>query len=70
MEKSGQVLAVFQGHSHECSYKRIKNIHYCTLKAMVEGSGAVNNGYSTMDIFEDGTIQIKGFRKQDNYRWE
>ena len=29
---------------------------YCTLVAMVEGSGAGNSGYSVMDVRPDGTI--------------
>jgi hypothetical protein len=54
---SDKVLAVFQGHSHKNDPKEINGIHYCTLVAMVEGSGAENNGYSTMDILDGGTIR-------------
>ncbi|QDV85641.1 metallophosphoesterase family protein [Planctomycetes bacterium TBK1r] len=64
LEASGNVLAVFQGHSHQNDLKEIHGIHYCTLVAMVEGSGEENNGYATMEIQQDGTIQLKGFRKQ------
>ena len=64
LEASGNVLAVFQGHSHQNDLKEIHGIHYCTLVAMVEGSGEENNGYSTMEIQRDGTIQLNGFRKQ------
>ncbi|MDV6032516.1 MAG: alkaline phosphatase [Phycisphaera sp. RhM] len=64
LEASGNVLAVFQGHSHQNDLQEIHGIHYCTLVAMVEGSGEENNGYSTMQIQRDGTIQLKGFRKQ------
>ena len=39
LEESGKVLAVFQGHSHKNDYKEIGGIHYCTLVAMIEGSG-------------------------------
>ena len=46
LEASGNVLAVFQGHSHKNDPNEIGGIHYCTLVAMVEGSGAENNGYS------------------------
>lgn len=69
LESSGDVLAVFQGHSHKNDLKRIGGIHYCTLVAMVEGSGTQNNGYSTMDIASDGTIRLTGFRKQRSYDW-
>ncbi len=69
LEDSGQVLAVFQGHSHENDHKEIGGIHYCTLVAMIEGSGAANNGYSIMSLANDGTIHLKGFRKQSRYDW-
>ena len=69
LEDSGKVLAVFQGHSHKNDYKEIAGIHYCVLAAMIEGSGAENNGYSIMDIFEGGSIRITGFRKQQNHKW-
>ncbi len=70
LENSRRVLAVFQGHSHQNDLKEIGGIHYCTLVAMVEGSGAANNGYSLMDIASDGTIQLTGFRKQKSFDWE
>lgn len=69
LEASGKVLAVFQGHSHKNDHKDIGGIHYCTLVAMVEGSGADNNGYSMMNLASDGTISIHGFRKQADYNW-
>lgn len=69
LESSGKVTAVFQGHSHQNDVNEINGIHYCTLVAMVEGSGKENNGYSVMDIAPDGTIKLKGFRKQADYRW-
>lgn len=68
-EASGKVLAVFQGHSHQNDLKEIGGIHYCTLVAMIEGSGAENNGYSLVDLAADGTIRVEGFRKQRDYRW-
>ncbi len=69
-EDSGKVLAVFQGHSHQNDLKDIGGIHYCTLVAMVEGSGAENNGYSVMEMDHDGTIRLTGFRKQLEYDWK
>jgi Similar to alkaline phosphatase phoA (EC 3.1.3.1) len=69
-ERSGKVLAVFQGHSHQNDLTEIGGIHYCTLVAMVEGSGAENNGYSVMEIAPDGTIGLKGFRMQQGYDWK
>ena len=70
LERSGRVLAAFQGHSHQNDYRQIGGIHYCTLAAVVEGSGAENNGYALLDLFADGTIGVRGFRRQESYRWE
>lgn len=69
LEDSGQVMAVFQGHSHQNDHKDIAGIHYCTLVAMVEGSGVQNSGYSIMEIADNGTIRVSGFRKQSDYTW-
>ena len=69
LESSGRVLAVFQGHSHKNDLKDIGGIHYCTMVAMVEGSGENNNGYSLLNIERNGTIQVTGFRNQDSRTW-
>ena len=69
LEASGKVLAVFQGHSHHNDLKRIGGIHYCTLVAMVEGSGPESSGYALVDLTADGTIRVSGFRNQSDYRW-
>ncbi len=68
-EASQKVLAVFQGHSHKNDLNDIGGIHYCTLVAMVEGAGAENSGYAMMELYSDGTIQVKGFRRQKPYAW-
>ena len=70
LEESGNVLAVFQGHSHQNDLKDINGIQYCTLVAMVEGAGAENNGYSVMNIARDGAIRLTGFRKQVDRNWK
>lgn len=64
---SGKVLAVLQGHDHKGDYKEIGGVRYCTLKAMVEGSGAENNAYAILDVLPDNGIHIRGFRKQRSY---
>ena len=69
LQESGKVLAVLQGHSHQNDLKDIGGIHYCTLVAMVEGTGAENSGYSIMEIAADGVIRLTGFRKQIAYDW-
>jgi predicted phosphodiesterase len=66
LEKSGKVLAVFQGHSHKNDYQQIAGIHYTTLVAMVEGSGAENSGYNLLDIMPDSSLRLNGFRRQVN----
>lgn len=70
LETSGKVLAVFQGHSHKNELNDINGIHYCTLAAMIEGSGTGNNSYSIMEIAPTGTIQLTGFRQQKSYDWK
>lgn len=67
LEKNGNVLTVFQGHSHKNDLKEIKGIHYCTMVAMVEGTGQSNNGYSVIKIDSKGSIMIDGFVKQKDY---
>jgi predicted phosphodiesterase len=69
LEQSGKVLAVFQGHHHEGGYRRIGGIHYCTLAAMIEGSGEENNAFSVLDLLPGDTIRVRGFRKQRGYEW-
>lgn len=69
LEDSGKVLAVFQGHSHRNDLRSLGGIPYCTLVAMVEGSGAENNGYSLVELDKQGTLKLRGFRQQKSYRW-
>jgi hypothetical protein len=69
LRDSAKVLAVLQGHCHWGNYQEIAGLHYCTLSAVVEGSGKENDAYATMDIFSDDTIRITGFRKQKSYAW-
>ena len=67
LEESHKVLAVLQGHDHQGDYKEVEGIPFCTLKAMVEGSGEENNAYAILDVFPDDSIHIGGFRKQKSY---
>jgi predicted phosphodiesterase len=66
LQNSGKVLAVFQGHHHSGGYSRIAGIHYYTLKALVEGSGPVNNSYAIGEVHPDGSITITGYRKVES----
>ena len=69
LERNGQVQVVFQGHSHKNDHREIAGIHYCTLVAMVEGTGTENNGFSLVTRSAQGTISVEGFAKQANYTW-
>lgn len=69
LEQSGRVRAVFQGHSHKNDLIEIAGIPYCTLVAMVEGSGAESSGYSILRARANGTLELTGFRKQNDRRW-
>ncbi len=69
LESSGNVIAVFQGHSHQNDLNIIGGIHYCTLVAMVEGTGLANNGFSTLNIDNQGSIQLIGFQKQKSQQF-
>ncbi len=68
LEANGKVLAVFQGHSHKNDLKEIGGIPYCTLVAMVEGSGAESSGYSLAELYPDASLLLQGFRKQASRR--
>jgi hypothetical protein len=67
LEESGRVRLVLQGHSHANDYREIAGIHYCTLVAMVEGSGPQSSGYALLDIFDGGPLRLGGFRRQQSY---
>lgn len=69
LAESGKVLAVLQGHYHKGDLKEIDGIHYCTLKAMIEGRGPENNAYAIMEILPGDVVRITGFGKQKSYRW-
>jgi len=63
LERSGKVLAVFQGHNHRGAYRRINGIHYLTMRAMVEGPGLKNNAYALARVSARG-VTVTGFAKQ------
>jgi predicted phosphodiesterase len=68
LQKSEKVLAVFQGHNHINEHQQIEGIHYCTLQALVEGSGTENNAYSVVEMGPEA-IHISGYRRHRNYTW-
>lgn len=67
LEASGKVRGVFQGHSHENAYSLINGIHYCTLRALVEGMGKASNAFSILNVYADGTLRLDGFFRQQSH---
>lgn len=65
--KECNAAAVFRGHSHNIDLRDLGSIHYCTLVAAVEGTGAVSSGYSALEFIRDRTLRPKGFRKELAY---
>jgi predicted phosphodiesterase len=63
LEQSGKVLCVFQGHVHEERYNRINGIHYYSVNAVVDGNGPENSAYMVVDVYNDGSLKIEGFRR-------
>ena len=70
LQESAKVLAVFQGHNHEGHYSHIEGIHYYTLKAMVEGAGEENNSYAIVDVYDEQTIAVTGYRRAASRKME
>ena len=66
LQTCGKVLAVFQGHHHAGSYSNIAGIHYYTLKALVEGTGAESNSYAVAEVLPDGSITVTGYRRAES----
>ena len=66
LERHPEVLAVFQGHHHAGSYQQVGSIHYYTLKAMVEGGGMDSSSYAIVEVFNDGSLAITGYRRADS----
>lgn len=68
LEESGKVRAVFQGHTHKNDLREIKGISYCTVAAMVEGSGEENSSYGILEVSGDGAVTMTGYRKLEDRR--
>lgn len=67
LQDSGKVLAVIQGHYHPGDFRELEGIAYCTLSAMIEGSGPDNSAYAVLEVFPDATVRLSGFRKQKGF---
>lgn len=70
LQDNQTVLAVFQGHNHPGQYNHFENIHYYTLKAMVEGSGENNNSYAIVEVYNDYSIAVTGYRRATSKKME
>jgi predicted phosphodiesterase len=66
LERSKKVLAVFQGHRHEGGYSLVNGIHYYTLKALIEGSGADNTAYAIVEMDAKHTLTVTGYRRAES----
>jgi len=64
LERAGNVVAVLQGHKHTGGYRNIGGIHYCTLRAMVEGPTPRNNAYAIVTLDASDRIALQGFGRQ------
>jgi len=64
LEKSGNVLAVLQGHDHKGVYAKTNGIHYFTLKALVDGATLKNNSYAIVTIARNGRLSLRGFGRE------
>ncbi len=67
LEKSGKILAVLQGHSHQNFLETVNGVPYCVLRAMVEDPGAPNNAFATVEVFSDHSVAIHGNFRQASY---
>jgi hypothetical protein len=38
-------------------------VHYYTLKGMSEGSGVENNSYSIVEVHDDNSVVVTGYRQ-------
>ena len=70
LEESGRVRPCSRGIRISNDHREVGGIHYCVFRAMVEGSGEEQNGYSVANLYADGSIKIEGFRQQRNYDWK
>ena len=70
LERSGKVIAVFQGHDHAGAYSNINGIHYYTLKATVEGPYPANNSYAIIEVRPDvGSLIVTGYKNAVTFQF-
>ena len=65
IEAPRKVLAAFHGHDHPGAHSVINDVHYYTLRAVVEGSGPEQNAYAVVEVGGDLAISVTGFRRAE-----
>ena len=65
LEKSGKVIAVFQGHRHEGGFSLINGVPYFTFRGLVEGAGLWNSAYAIVDVMPDLEVRVLGYRRAE-----
>lgn len=63
LERSGKVLAVFQGHRHEGGYSKINGIHYYTLKGLIDGAGPDDNSFAIVEADAGFNLTVTGYKR-------
>ena len=66
LEKYSCVVAYIAGHNHKGDHVVKNNIHYITLKSMVEGT---QNSFTMLEIFKN-RIQLEGFGNQPDINFD
>lgn len=69
LDEPNKVRAVLQGHDHRGGYQKVGAIHYCTLRAMVEGRPPDSSAYAVLDILGDDALRLTGYRRQPSHAW-
>ena len=65
LEKSGVVIAVFQGHDHDGAYSLIDGIHYVTFRALIDRKEPTPPSWAMVTLDPvSRTIDIKGEGEQ------
>ena len=67
LEESGIVLATFSGHDHSGGLTVHNGILYFTHKAMVEGPFPANNAFSVIEVLDDCSVRVRGFKNATSY---
>ncbi len=63
LKESGKVKAVFTGHEHYGGTCELDGIPYYSLRALVVGTGETFNSYAVGELYADGKVCVKGYRK-------